>query len=346
MRPIKAFICLALFLATTGCHPASPPDTYTLSYASPYPQSHPLSRGDQAWISYLEKASGGRLHIRASWSGALISSELNITELRHGVSDIATISPIYARGGTQAIKAQAGFYGGERSIADQVAVYKCLEARYPALNRNLEGLHILAIQGGNALSVITRKTPVHTLDDVKGLRLRAPAELIPLLRQLKADPVDMPMSDVYPAMAKGVIDGVIAPADTLKSLHFGDVGHYFNELRISRGGYPARAISLTSLHKLPPDLQALIILSQGVWEDSIATELQASEDEGRSYGKAQGMQFISFAPQDQQTFDAMYYSEAVAAARKADALGVNGSQMLSSAQNALARRRSGSSQCE
>ena len=40
----------------------------------------------------------------------------------------------------------------------------------------------------------------------------------------------MPMGEVYSALAKGVIDGVIAPADTFKSLHFAEVAHYFTAL--------------------------------------------------------------------------------------------------------------------
>ena len=39
----------------------------------------------------------------------------------------------------------------------------------------------------------------------------------------------MPMGEVYSALAKGVIDGVVAPADTLRSLHFAEVAHYFTD---------------------------------------------------------------------------------------------------------------------
>ena len=74
---------------------------------------------------------------------------------------------------------------------------------------------------------------LQTLADLKGLRLRAPAELLPVLRHFGADPVDMPMGEVYSALAKGVLDGVVAPKDTLKSLHFAEVAHYFNTLEHS-----------------------------------------------------------------------------------------------------------------
>ena len=68
-----------------------------------------------------------------------------------------------------------------------------------------------------------------------------------MLRHFGADPVEMPMGEVYSALAKGVLDGVIAPADTLKSLHFAEVAQYFNTLSVPRGAYAARAMGDAAL---------------------------------------------------------------------------------------------------
>ena len=51
------------------------------------------------------------------------------------------------------------------------------------------------------------------------MRIRVPTELLNVMRDLGADPVNMPMGEVYSALAKGVIDGLVAPTDTFKSLH-------------------------------------------------------------------------------------------------------------------------------
>ena len=76
------------------------------------------------------------------------------------------------------------------------------------------------------------------------MRIRVPTELLGVLRELGADPVNMPMGEVYSALAKGVIDGVVAPTDTFSSLHLAEVAHYFTQLRIPRGAYPARAMGM------------------------------------------------------------------------------------------------------
>ena len=109
----------------------------------------------------------------------------------------------------------------------------------------------------------------------------------------------MPMADVYSALAKGVIDGVVAPADTMKSLHFAEVARDFTPIRFSRGAYPARAMSDRAWRRLPPDLQALLARSRTIWEHALDTEFVKAEAAGIDFGRAQGVRFQPF-PADQQ----------------------------------------------
>lgn len=336
---MRRVLTAAALLLLASCGRTSPDGPIVLRYATPYTASHPLSVADKAWIAYIDTATAGRVRIDPSFAGGLISSEHNLIELRHGVVDIATISPIYTRGGTHAIRLQAGFYGGERSINDQIAVYRCLQAAFPRLDGELGGLVPMAIQGGNVLGLVTRTRPVRRLEDLRGLRIRVPGELVPLLRRLGADPLDMPMADVYPAMAKGVIDGVVAPADTLKALHFAEVADFYNELGFARGAYPARAIAVESLARLPADLQTLLRNSRAVWERAIADEFKRAERTGIDYARGLGMTFIMPDPSEQRRLDALYLEEASVAAAAANPL--SGRDMLHVAQETLATLRGG-----
>src|SRR6185437_6777589 len=125
-------------------------------------------------------------------------------------------------------------------------------------HQELHGLHVLAVQGGSLPGVLTRTHPVHTLADLQGLRIRAPVELIGVLHELGADPVDMPMEQVYSGLAKGILDGVVAPPDTLRSLRFAEVAHYYWELQSPRGAYPARAIGERRWQSLSAGDRALL----------------------------------------------------------------------------------------
>ena len=156
-----------VFCSVAGIATAQTEQTW-LIYASPYSPNHPFSRADQTWIDWVDQASGGSLRIRAIWSGALISSEQSLQEVRHGVADIAYIAAIYSRGGTHLLRVQTGFYVGAKTFEQQVALYRCLAADSPEFARELEGLKILAVQGGPMAGILTNNRPVRGLEDLKG----------------------------------------------------------------------------------------------------------------------------------------------------------------------------------
>ncbi len=317
-------LALLLVLALCACARPVPPGVTELVYASPYSPTHPFSRADLRWIDYVERESGGTLRIRPVWSGGLLSSEMSMEELRHGVADIGLVTPIYVRGGTHLIRIQSGFYSGADSIESQVALYRCLERNTPRIAEELHGLKVLAVQGGLTPGIVTRDRPVRTLDDLKGLRLRAPTELLRVLERLGADPVNMPMGEVYSAMAKGVIDGVIAPPDTFAALHFAEIASNYTELAVPRGAYPARAMSLRRWNALSPQQRAVLDAATPVWEAAIAEENRAAAARGLAEARARNIRFTRVSQAEQERFDRLYLEDAQVNARALERFGIDG----------------------
>ncbi len=296
----------------------------TLVYASPYGPDHPFSLADRQWIRWVENVSHGTLRIYPVWSGALLSSDQSLIELRHGVADIGLITPIYVLGDTQMIRAQTAFYVGARTIDQQVAMYRCLSQSSPEFARELRGLKVLAVQGGTLPGIVTRAHPVRTLADLKDLRIRAPTELLGVLRDLGADPIDMPMDAVYSALAKGVLDGVVAPLDTFKSLHFADVAKYYTRIEIPRGAYPARAMGLAAWRRLDAADRAILEASTAVWERALARQIDAAAATGEAVGRHDGVKFLDISPSDQQRFNALYQRDARRSAASLARYGLDG----------------------
>jgi len=321
-------VVLALTVLLTGCQGEASPGVTTLVYASPYSPNHPFSRADEAWMQWVEGQSHGRLRIRPLWSATLLSSEESMTELRHGVADIGLITPIYERGGEQLIRIQTAFYAGTSTIDQQIALYRCLAQTFPAMRRELHGLHILAVQGGALPGVLTRSRPVHALADLRGLRIRAPTELLGVLKDLGADPVDMPMDQVYSELAKGILDGVIAPADTLRSLHFAEVAKFYWELEIPRGAYPARAMSERRWLALSDTERALLTASTPVWEAAMAREIERSVRAGFEFGEQHGVRFTPATTEQQRAFNVLYERDAERSAAGLARYGIDGLAVL------------------
>lgn len=326
---------VAMSLLLAGCSRSIPPGVTELVYATQYSPQHPFSRADQQWIDYVEKRSGGTLRIRTFWSGTLLSSDMSMEELRHGVADIGLVTPIYVKGGTHLIRIQSGFYSGARTVESQVALYGCIAAANPQVARELAGLKVLAVQGGSLPGIVTRDRPVRSLADLKGLRLRAPTELLSVLEQLGVDAVNMPMADVYSAMAKGEIDGVVAPADTFKALHFAEVARYFADLPIPRGAYPARAMNEGRWNRLTASQRAILEEAKPVWEAALATEVRHALGAGYDEARKRGVQISSMPKSDEERFDALYLKDALRNAQGLQKWGIDGISAFKSARSSL-----------
>jgi TRAP-type C4-dicarboxylate transport system substrate-binding protein len=157
----------------------------------------------------------------------------------------------------------------------------------------------------------------------------------------------MPMGEVYSALAKGVLDGVVAPADTLRSLHFAEVAKYFNTIRIPRGAYAARAMGETRWNQLTPAQRALLERGTAIWEDALATEIGAADHAGALAGRDRGVGFFDMPPADQRRFNEIYERDAE---RRAQGLARFGIDAMPSFRRARAIANglgeSGNVQCE
>jgi TRAP-type C4-dicarboxylate transport system substrate-binding protein len=321
-RLMRLLSCAFLVLA------AGSAGATVLTYATPYGPNHTFSRADKTWMAWVADKSGGSLTIRPIWSGGLISSDQSLIELRHGVADIGLITPIYAHGGTHLLRVQTGFYAGAKTFEQQVQMYRCLAADSPEYASEMQGLKVLAIQGGTLPGLLSRTREVRTLGDLQGMRIRVPTELLNVMRDLGADPVTMPMGEVYSSLAKGVLDAVVAPADTLKSLHFGEVAKHYTELEVPRGAYPARAMSERRWNALTPEEQRLLEASIPVWEAAMAKETRAAVQSGEAEGRAQQVQFVPVSPEEQKRFDELYDKDAARSAAMLGRLGIDGTAVF------------------
>jgi TRAP-type C4-dicarboxylate transport system substrate-binding protein len=336
------FIVLLVCGTVTYSHSAlSLSNPIRLRYASPYSTTHPFSLADRDWINYIQSHSHGRIQIEAFWGGSLMSADESVMELRHDVADVGYIAPIYAHAGMEINKVQTGFYEGIRTIEQQVLLLHCLRKRFPVFDKELRGVIPIALQGGNLAHVLTRNIPIHRLEDLQGLRIRTPVELVPVFEKLGIDAVLFPMGDVYTALSKGIIDGVVTAPDGLSAMHFAEVARYYSLLTIYRGAYPARAVSARIFSKLPSDLQALLINSGTYWESRIAHYVKASGDKGIKYARSNGVIITDIDPAEQKRFDKLYSDSAHDSAEKLSRFGINGSDIYHVARSLVPEITSG-----
>jgi TRAP-type C4-dicarboxylate transport system substrate-binding protein len=175
------------------------------------------------------------------------------------------------------------------------------------------------------------------------MRIRVPTELLNVMRDLGADPVNMPMGEVYSALAKGIIDGVVAPTDTFGSLHLAEVAGFYTRMAVPRGAYPARAMGTAVWARLSDEHRAVLEASIPVWEAALADENIASLDAGWQVAREGGVVEVVLSDEDQTAFDELYAREARRNAAKLERFGIDGLAVLEDARASIAP--DGSIQC-
>jgi TRAP-type C4-dicarboxylate transport system substrate-binding protein len=154
------------------------------------------------------------------------------------------------------------------------------------------------------------------------------------------------MGEVYSALAKGVIDGVVAPPDTLKALRFAEVAKYFFKLAVPRGAYPSRAMSEKRWQGLPMADRKILEASTSVWEAALARETQAAVAAGEAFSLSSGVEFHSASAADQRRFDAIYEASVSHSAQELERIGIDGISVFEDARRIAAEiAKTGSVQC-
>jgi TRAP-type transport system periplasmic protein len=156
-----------------------------------------------------------------------------------------------------------------------------------------------------------------------------------VMRDLGADPVNMPMGEVYSALAKGVIDGVVAPTDTFRALHLAEVSKYYTRLRVWRGAYPARTMGLKRWNSLSEAQRAVLEAGIPVWEQALAEENRRALDEGWKFAEKAGVVAHDLTAAEQERFDALYLREAGHNAQSLERYGIDGTSVFQTARASI-----------
>ena len=169
------------------------------------------------------------------------------------------------------------------------------------------------------------------------MRLRAPTELLHVLRDLGADPVNMPMGEVYSALAKGVIDGVVAPTDTFKSLHFAEVAQLLRDARDSARRVPGAGDGHRGAGQrcLPSSAPCSRRRSRSGRRRSPSENRRALERRAALAGRRAIGFHADRSAADQRAFDALYLRDAERNAAALERYGIDGRDVFARARASI-----------
>jgi len=265
-----------------------------------------------------------------------------VDRVKDGVDDLVITLPGYTAGRFPTMEVFELPFMTNSAEAGAAAAWEYMQ-KYAT--KEFPGTKVLATWVHDEGFVHTRDKPVKTLDDFKGLKLRAPTrQTNKLLAKLGATPVGMPVPSVADAVNKGTIDGFVIPWEVIPAFKLQETVKYHTETDPSRPAmYSAGfifAMNQAKYDSLPADLKKVIDNNSGaalsrqigkVWDESQAPGRKSAQDRGNTITR------LSAAETDNWIkASASLYDEWVA---DMDKRGLNGKQMLQDARDLLAKYR-------
>lgn len=131
--------------------------------------------------------------------------------------------------------------------------------------------------------------PIEGVEDLEGKKIRvfAPAQAR-YIEEFGAEPISMPINDVYSALQRGVLDGMITGLNQIKPMSAWEITPYITDIGIAPlGAYIV--ISQRAWDALPEDIQAVLTDMQDEFTD-VGWEMARREDsDGLAIAAENGM---------------------------------------------------------
>jgi len=172
----------------------------------------------ERWKVEVEKRTNGQVMINTFPGGTLLGAKGMMDGVVAGQADIGNICMAYQPGRFIVTNATSLPLGITDARKGSLALLKLYEKYKPVAFKDVVVLAMFTNTPGNVMS----KVPVRTLDDIKGLDLRASGGAAQILKAWKANPVGMPMPATVEALQKGTVKGLFSSLEVMKDFKFAE----------------------------------------------------------------------------------------------------------------------------
>ncbi len=240
--------CLVLF------HTPAEAGKIKLNYANfPPAPTFPCVQMER-WKVEVEKRTDGQVQINTFPGGTLLGAKGMLDGVIAGQADIGNICMAYQPGRFIVTNATSLPLGIPNAKVGSMALLKLYEKYKPKAFEDVIVLAMFTNAPGNVMS----KVPVNTLDDMKGLDLRASGGAAQILKAWGANPVGMPMPATVEALQKGTVKGLFSSLEVMKDFKFAENCKYVTMTETVI--YPFSVImNKAKFNSLPKDVQKVML---------------------------------------------------------------------------------------
>ncbi|HNW07370.1 MAG: TRAP transporter substrate-binding protein [Verrucomicrobia bacterium] len=288
-------------LCLTACKPAEPKETIKLSYSVFFPPTHVQCIAATNWAHEIQQRTGGRVQITVYPAGSLTKADQCYEGVIKGISDLGMSCFAYTRGRfplLEGLDLPLGYPDG--ATATRLA-NTIIQKYQPAELNDVKMLYVHAHGPG----ILASKKPVHSLDELKGMKVRATGLSAKIVEALGATPVAMSQPETYEALAKGVVEATLCPIETLKGWKQGETIEYVVDATAI--GYTTAMFVVMNKDKwaaLPADVQQVFTEVSQEWIAKHGAAWDEADQAGREFVTDLKRQFIHLPEAEQQRWKA------------------------------------------
>jgi TRAP-type C4-dicarboxylate transport system substrate-binding protein len=273
--------------------------TYSIFFPAPAPQTQVATD----WAKEIEKRTNNRVKITIFPGGTLSAADKCYDGVVKGISDIGMSVFAYTRGRfplTEVADLPLGIKSG-------LVATKMINAYYKKFNpKELKDVKVMYLHG-HGPGFLHTKTAVEKLEDLKGMKIRCTGLAAKIVEKLGAVPVAMPMPDTYDSLKRGVVDGSMAPQESLKTWKWGEVVKFTTESwgsAYSTGFFVV--MNKGKWNSLPKDVKRIIEQVNKEWIERQGKNWDDIDKAGREATLAAGNKIITLSKEEN-----MRWAEAV-----------------------------------
>ena len=285
----------AFFIFSAVSQPCIAADVIKLKFAHIFPPPAKQSKICEEFVKELEERTGGRIKTSYLGGGSLLKPPGMYRGIELGVADMGFAHVEYTPGRfpvTEVCDMPLGYpnaWVANHVVNDFYNKFKPKE---------WQKVKVLWMHSSPVNVMITTK-PVRKLEDLKGMTIRAPGRVGDTVKALGASPVPMPIMEVYDGLAKGVINGVNIPFETLRTFRFAEVAKYVTASWEVGNLYTFYVImNKKSYEKLPPDLKETFDILCGEYKERMALVWNEVDLDGVAFAKKKGIEIIKLSPKE------------------------------------------------
>jgi len=249
------------------------------------------------WIDLLEKKAAGKLKITPYFSNSLSPMPEKFNSTVAGIADISE-GLVYVNPGRFPMSEllmlpELGLKTATRSAQAWWHLYQTM----PAMKKEFPGVKMLFLHTSPKMMIATRKKPIRTLADLKGLKIWASGKVpVKTAKALGFTPVAMSPGEIYLALDKGVIDGTFADYEILTSRRLYEVTKYMTT-NLYMNHTPFYMIMNQGVYDgLPGDIKTVFDDLSGEWAVNYYGQIRDKEElHAKEVAAEKGMEFIELS---------------------------------------------------